>query len=49
MQLDPQRADIEGGFVLIRGKIQVNARIDVLVEQARQQLEMELSRELFES
>jgi V/A-type H+-transporting ATPase subunit E len=49
VQLDSQRADIEGGFVLIRGKIQVNAGIDVLIEQARQQVEMELSKELFES
>jgi V/A-type H+-transporting ATPase subunit E len=49
VQLDSQRADIEGGFILIRGKIQVNAGIDVLIEQARQQLEMELSHELFES
>ena len=49
VQLDSQRTDIEGGFLLIRGKIQVNAGIDVLIEQARQQLEMELSQELFES
>jgi V/A-type H+/Na+-transporting ATPase subunit E len=49
VQLDSQRADIEGGFLLLRGKIQVNAGIDVLIEQARRQLELELSRELFES
>lgn len=49
VQLDSQRADLEGGFLLIRGKIQVNAGIDVLIEQARQRLEMEFSRELFES
>lgn len=49
VQLDSERIDIGGGFVLLRGKIQVNATLDVLIEQARQSLEMDLSRELFES
>ncbi len=49
VQLDSERMNISGGFVLLRGKIQVNASVDVLIEQARQELEMDLSRELFES
>ncbi|NLH15085.1 MAG: hypothetical protein GX455_00765 [Phycisphaerae bacterium] len=49
VQLESQRADIEGGFLLRRDKIQVNASVEVLIEQTRQGLEMDLSRELFGS
>lgn len=47
IQLDPQRVDIDGGFLVRRGNIQVNVSVDVLIGQARQQLEMELANQVF--
>ena len=47
LKLATDAADIDGGFILRRGKIQVNASIEVLISQARQDLETELSQELF--
>ena len=47
MQLAKDTADIEGGFILRRGKTQINVSVDVLISQAREMLEMELSNELF--
>jgi V/A-type H+-transporting ATPase subunit E len=47
LSLATDRADIDGGFILRRGKIQVNVSVDVLVAQARDQLELELAEELF--
>jgi len=44
-----QREDIGAGFILRRGKIKNNASLDVLITQAREKLEIELARELFES
>lgn len=45
--LAKERADIPGGFILRRGKVQINVSTEVLVEQAREKLEMELAEELF--
>jgi V/A-type H+-transporting ATPase subunit E len=42
------KADIEGGFILRRGKVQVNCSTEVLVEQIRQKTEMELVSKLFD-
>jgi V/A-type H+-transporting ATPase subunit E len=42
LHLARDRADIDGGFILRRGKIQVNVSVDVLVAGARDQLEIEL-------
>jgi len=47
LQLAQDRADIDGGFILRRGKIQVNASIEVLLAEARDKFEMELAEELF--
>jgi V/A-type H+-transporting ATPase subunit E len=47
LQLAQDRADIDGGFILKRGKIQVNVSTEVLVAGARDQLEIELVDELF--
>lgn len=47
LKLAKDTADIDGGFILRRGNIQVNASTDVLILQARQDLETELSQELF--
>jgi V/A-type H+-transporting ATPase subunit E len=47
LHLSQTRANIDGGFILERGRMQVNVSIDVLLAQARVDLEMELSEELF--
>ena len=48
LQLATEKADIDGGFILRRGNIQVNVSMDILLAQAREQLEAELAGELFE-
>lgn len=47
LQLAKDTADIDGGFILRRGNIQVNVSIDVLLVEAREQMEIELATELF--
>jgi len=47
LQMAQDRADIDGGFILRRGKICVNASIEVLLAEARDKFEMELAEELF--
>jgi V/A-type H+-transporting ATPase subunit E len=47
LRLSQDRADIEGGFILRRGKIKTNVSFDVLLAHARKELEIELAKELF--
>lgn len=47
LHLASDRADIDGGFILRRGKIQLNVSTNVLLSQVRESLEMELSKDLF--
>jgi V/A-type H+-transporting ATPase subunit E len=48
LRLSGERRDLGGGgFVLKRGDILTNASLDVLLEQVRKELEMELAGELF--
>lgn len=47
LQLAQDRANIDGGFILRRGKIRVNVSIEVLLAEARDKFEMELVEELF--
>ena len=47
LQLAQDRADIDSGFILRRGRIRVNASIEVLLAEARDKFEMELAEELF--
>jgi len=47
LQLASDRADIRGGFILRRGKIQTNVSIDVLVGQTREDMEPEVVAMLF--
>jgi vacuolar-type H+-ATPase subunit E/Vma4 len=47
LQLADRRVDIDGGFLLERGKIRINSSIEVLIGQARDRLELELARDLF--
>jgi vacuolar-type H+-ATPase subunit E/Vma4 len=45
--LSNETAEITGGFILRRGKIQINVSTDVLLERAKEDLEIELTKELF--
>lgn len=47
LQLSSQRADISGGFILARGKVQINASTDVLIESLKELMQIELSQMLF--
>jgi len=47
LHLARDRAGISGGFILRRGKVQVNVSIEVLIQRAREELEMTLTNELF--
>jgi V/A-type H+-transporting ATPase subunit E len=47
LTLVAEKADISGGFLLRRGKLQINVSTDVLIDQVRETLEMQLARDLF--
>jgi V/A-type H+-transporting ATPase subunit E len=47
LRLSEDKEEIGGGFVLRRGKIRNNVSLDVLLEDARKNLEIDLARELF--
>jgi V/A-type H+-transporting ATPase subunit E len=47
LSLAQERANIDAGFILKRGKIQVNVSIEVLLTEARDKFEMGLAEELF--
>ncbi len=47
LRMARDRADIDSGFILRRGKVQVNVSTEVLVAQAREALEMEIIGGLF--
>ena len=48
LRLSDKHADIKGGFVLSRGKVRINASVEVLVERLREAMETELAARLFE-
>lgn len=47
LRLSDERQDLVAGFILKRGKIKTNVSIEVLLGQARKELEIELAKELF--
>ena len=47
LRLSNERADIAGGFILTRGKVQVNASTDVMIDALRESMAIEISQELF--
>ena len=49
LSLSSQRADISGGFILARGKVQINASTDVMIESLKESMQIELSQMLFDS
>ena len=49
LRLSDERHNIGAGFILRRGKIKNNVSLEVLLDRARKNLEIELAKELFES
>jgi V/A-type H+-transporting ATPase subunit E len=47
LRLSSRRADIAGGFILSRGKVQINVSTEVLIEQLHESMQVELAEELF--
>lgn len=47
LRLAKERQNLGGGFILRRGKIKNNVSLEVLLAQARKELEIELAKELF--
>lgn len=48
LRLSEKRLPIGGGFILKRGRIKNNVSLGVIVESAREKIEAELAKELFE-
>jgi len=49
LRLADEKQNLGGGFILKRGGIKNNVSFDVLLAQARKELEIELAKELFEN
>jgi len=49
LKLSEEKANLTRGFILKRGKIKNNVSIEVLLAQARKELEIESAKELFEN
>jgi len=47
LKLSDQKQNIGAGFILKRGQIKTNVSLDVLLDQARKELEIDLAKELF--
>jgi len=47
LRLSDERQDLGAGFILKRGKVKTNVSMEVLLGQARKELEIELAKELF--
>lgn len=47
LRLSGERQNIGAGFILKRGKIKTNVSVEVLLDQARKELEIDLAKELF--
>jgi V/A-type H+-transporting ATPase subunit E len=47
LRLANETQNLTGGFILKRGKIKNNISINVLLQQARKELEIQLAKELF--
>ena len=47
LRLADKHADIKGGFILARGKVQMNASVEVLVERLREAIETDVAAKLF--
>lgn len=47
LKLSDEKQDITAGFILKRGKIKTNLSVNVLLKQAKRDLEIELAKDLF--
>ena len=47
LSIAQDKADIQAGFILRRGKVRINVSLEVLLGQVREELETELANELF--
>ena len=47
LRLAAETEGFSGGFILRRGKVKTNVSVDVLLNQARKELEIELAKDLF--
>ncbi len=47
LKLSDEKQDINAGFILKRGKIKTNASVNVILEEAKRDLEIELAKDLF--
>jgi len=47
LKLSDKKQDIGGGFILKRQNISCNVSLDVLIGQAKENLEIEIAKELF--
>jgi V/A-type H+-transporting ATPase subunit E len=49
LKLSREKQNLGAGFILTRGKVKTNVSIDVLLDQAHKELEIQLAKELFET
>lgn len=49
LKLAGERQNLGAGFIMTRGKVKTNVSIEVLLDQARKELEIQLAKELFEN
>jgi V/A-type H+-transporting ATPase subunit E len=47
LRLSNKRADIDGGFILARGRVRINASSEVLIGRLREAMQVELAEALF--
>jgi V/A-type H+-transporting ATPase subunit E len=47
LRLSSKRVDIKGGFILARGKVQMNSSVEVIIGQLREEMETKLAAKLF--
>ena len=49
LKLSSEKGDFSGGFILSRGKVQINATTDVVIDDLYESMQIELSQILFDS
>jgi V/A-type H+-transporting ATPase subunit E len=49
LKLSAEKGDFSGGFVLSHGKVQINATTDVIIDDLRESMQIELAQTLFGS
>lgn len=49
LKLSAEKGDISGGFILLHGKVRINASTDVVIDDLRESMQIELAQTLFGS